>query len=96
MPPTATAFRAPSPEEQATRVTAVSTAATAMAALRGVRDMDENSFVREGGKETGVLALPETSTPPKQVIVLPGGRSAATLPTSALNPAVGVTRSEAS
>ncbi|WP_256380959.1 hypothetical protein [Corynebacterium sp. HMSC072D01] len=39
-PPTATAFRTPSPEEQATRVTAVSTAATVMAALRGVLGMD--------------------------------------------------------
>jgi len=38
--PTATEFRAPSPEEQATRVTAVSTAATAMAALRDVLGMD--------------------------------------------------------
>lgn len=41
------------------------------------------------GKKT-VFWLSRKTTTPRKVIVLPGGRSAATLPTWALNPAVGL------
>ena len=54
-----------------------------------------SSYSGAVGKKT-VFWLSRKSTTPRKVIVLPGGWSVATLPTSALNPAVGVTCSEAS
>ncbi len=54
-----------------------------------------SSYSGAVGKKT-VFWLSRKSTTPRKVIMLPGGWSVATLPTSALNPAVGVTCSEAS
>ena len=55
-----------------------------------------NEGEHRGNHDKTVFWLSRKSTTPRKVIVLPGGWSVATLPTSALNPAVGVTCSEAS
>ena len=54
-----------------------------------------SSYSGAVGKKT-VFWLSRKTTTPRKIIVLPGGWSVATLPTSALNSAVGVTCSEAS
>ena len=55
-----------------------------------------NEGEHRGNHDKTVFWLSRKTTTPRKIIVLPGGWSVATLPTSALNPAVGVTCSEAS